>query len=263
MTPDDEDAYIGEPPLGCPEYDEVHISVCFTWDIDKSHYLAGQWKPYGKIRIGGPALDNSLGDFIPGRYIKKGVTITSRGCPNKCWFCLVPGRNDGRLTELPVKPGRIVQDDNLLACSKKHIEAVFDMLKNQSQIEFSGGLEAARFTQGIAEKLGGLRVRHIWLAYDFPGDEGALRYAIEKLKPYFKRRQIRCYVLIGYPGDTLNKAKKRLRLAWRMGTLPFAMRYRKPVRSFNHSFVFHERPWNILTRQWSRPKIIKSMMKGD
>ncbi len=261
MTPTDENAFVGEPPLGCPQYDEVHISVCFTWDIDKSHYLAAQWRFYGKIKLGGPALGKSNGDFVPGRYIKEGVTITSRGCPNKCWFCLVPQR-EGGIRELPIKPGRIVQDDNLLACSQSHVEAVFEMLKTQSQIEFNGGLEALRVTPRIAAKLGGLRVRQIWLTYDTPEGEEPLRWAIEELRPYFSRKQIRCYVLIGYPGDTLFKAETRLRRAWRMGTLPFAMRYRKPAKSFQHSFVFHERGWNILTRQWTRPKIIESIMNA-
>lgn len=259
MTPTDENAFVGEPPLGCPKYDEIHLSVCFTWDIDNSHYLAAQWRFYGKIRLGGPALSNSTGDFIPGRYLKNGVTITSRGCPNKCWFCLVPSR-EGGIRELPIKPGRVIQDDNLLACSDKHINAVFDMLKNQRAIEFSGGLEALRVTPGIAEKLSKLRVRQIWLAYDTPEDEEPLRCAIENLKSFFKRDKLRCYVLIGFPGDTLSKAEYRLRRAWQIGTLPFAMRYRKPAKSFNHSFVFRERGWNLLTRQWTRPAIIKSIM---
>jgi hypothetical protein len=261
MTPNDENAFVGEPPLGCPEYDEAHISVTFTWDITKGEYLASQWVGYAKqVRMGGPAVDSLNGEFISGRYLKSEVTITSRGCPNKCWFCLVPKRNDGLLTELQIKPGRIVQDDNLLACSPKHIEAVFDMLKNQKTIEFSGGLEALRVTPRIAEDLSKLRIYQIWLAYDTPEDEEPLRWAIANLRPYFKREKIRCYVLIGFPGDTLSKAETRLKRAWEIGTIPFAMRYRKPASNFNDSFVCRERAWNILTRQWTRPAIIKSIM---
>jgi len=259
MTPTDENAFVGLPPLGCPKFDEVHVSVCFTWDIDKTHYLVRQWEAYGKIKIGGPALSKSNGDFIPGRYLKTGVSITSRGCPNKCWFCFVP-RREGEIRELPIKPGRIIQDNNLLACSPKHIDAVFDMLKNQRAIDFRGGLEALRVTPIIAERLSKLRIYQIWLAYDTPEDEEPLRYAVKNLRPYFKREKIRCYVLIGFPGDTLSKAETRLKRAWQIGTLPFAMRYRKPTKSFNESFVFHERGWNVLTRQWTRPRITKSIM---
>lgn len=263
MTPTDENAFVGLPPLGCPYYDEAHISVCFTWDISRAKYLASQWVDYAKeVRIGGPAVSRSNGDFVPGTYLRQGVTITSRGCPNKCWFCLVPKRNDGLLCELPIKPGRVIQDDNLLACSPKHIEAVFTMLKvtNQKDIEFSGGLEALRVTPKIAEELRKLRIRHIWLAYDTPEDEEPLRCAVKNLEKFFKRKKIRCYVLIAFPGDTLHKAEHRLKRAWQIGTLPFAMRYRKPVANFNDSFVFRERAWNLLTRQWTRPAIIKSIM---
>lgn len=260
MTPTDDDAFVGEPPLGCPVYDEVHISVCFTWDISRAEYLASQWVGYAKeVRIGGPAVSGSNGDFVPGSYLRQGVTITSRGCPNNCWFCLVPKRND-ELQELPIRPGRIIQDDNLLACSPKHIKSVFTMLKSQKAIEFSGGLEASRVTSRLAEKLSELRILQIWLSYDTPEDEEPLRQAIKNLKPFFKRKKIRCYVLIAFPGDTLHKAEHRLKRAWRMGTLPFAMRYRKPALKFNESFVYRERAWNLLTRQWTRPAIIKSIM---
>ncbi len=63
--------------------------------------------------------------------MKKGYVITSRGCPNRCWFCAVPKREGGRLRELPVTDGWIITDDNFLACSAKHIDQVFAMLKRQ------------------------------------------------------------------------------------------------------------------------------------
>ena len=37
-------------------------------------------------------------EFVPGRFLAKGVTITSRGCPRRCPFCFVPGR-EGALTK--------------------------------------------------------------------------------------------------------------------------------------------------------------------
>ena len=48
-------------------------------------------------------------------YMKPGYVITSRGCPNRCWFCAVPKREGYQLRELPVTDGWIVADDNLLA----------------------------------------------------------------------------------------------------------------------------------------------------
>lgn len=63
------------------ECDEVHISVAFTYDIPKAEYLAKLWSHLGApVKVGGPAYGQRDGDFTPGLYLKKGYTITSRGC---------------------------------------------------------------------------------------------------------------------------------------------------------------------------------------
>jgi hypothetical protein len=83
--------------------------------------------------------------FIPGMYLKEGYVITSRGCPNRCWFCSVWCREGENIRELPITEGWNILDDNLLACSEKHIKAVFAMADRQEKRPyFTGGLEAAR-----------------------------------------------------------------------------------------------------------------------
>lgn len=106
-----------ETPSFFDEADEVHVSVTFTWDIPIAEWLAKQWEPVATVKIGGPAYNEPGGDFIPGMYMRHGYVITSRGCPNRCWFCAVPKREGGMLRELPVTDGWILTDDNLLACS--------------------------------------------------------------------------------------------------------------------------------------------------
>jgi hypothetical protein len=85
-TPDDELAYTGSPDLFA-EADSVHVSVTFTWDIKEAERLAKEWRKVAPVEIGGPATAQPSGDFEPGRYLKHGYVITSRGCPNHCWFC--------------------------------------------------------------------------------------------------------------------------------------------------------------------------------
>jgi hypothetical protein len=88
-------------------------------------------------------------EFIPGKFLKPGYTITSRGCDggNSCFFCMVPVR-EGPVRELPVRQGRNILDDNLLACPEIHIRKVFQMLERQKKLHrrtyFTGGLEAIR-----------------------------------------------------------------------------------------------------------------------
>ena len=261
MSPTDPDIYFSHPKLNTPHYDEVYISVTFTWDIAKAKDLATQWRSFATIvRVGGPAFDDPGHIFIPGIYLKQGVTITSRGCPNKCPFCLVPKR-EGRIRELPIREGNVIQDNNLLACSDRHIKKVFRMLRTQKHIDFNGGFEAARVTDKIVGELLSLRIYQIWLAYDTPGSEKSLLKAVEKLKKYFPRRKIRCYVLIGYKNDTLIEAEKRLKWAYSIGTLPFAMKYRTPGTEWKGTFLYKECAWNLLTREWTRPAATMTIMK--
>ena len=253
QSPDDIDAYFGEPDLFTPNYDEIHISCTFTWDIDKSRRLADAWKNKGLVKLGGCAIptnnDNILTDnFVCGKYIRKGITITTRGCPNNCSFCFVPKR-EGKMRELPIVEGNILQDNNILASSKRHWRSVLEMLKSQRQIEFKGGLESSRVTDEVVEDLRGLRIQSLWLAYDNSNADKPLGIAVKRLNKYFKRDKIRCFVLIGYGEDTIEEAEIRLNRAWDIGTLPFAMLY-KPKE--------YTKDWKQFQRQWTRPAIIKA-----
>lgn len=139
-TPDDPYAFIGYPTFLIPEHDEVHISCTFTWDKAKCEELAYQWEGFTDkpVKLGGVAYGSPCDDFIQGMYIKKNIIFTSRGCNNSCGFCIVP-KNEGKLKELPIYEGNIIQDNNFLQCSRSHKDKVFEMLKHQRQIEFRGG----------------------------------------------------------------------------------------------------------------------------
>ena len=168
-TPDDALAYFG-PPDRRAEADEVHVSVTFTYDKMLAEHLAEQWKHVAPVKIGGVAYGDRGEEFVPGRYIKPGYVFTSRGCPRRCWFCSV-WKRDPVPRLLPIIDGWNILDDNLLACPRDHVEAVFAMLRRQDRrIEFTGGLEALSLQDYQVELLASLRPRPtMFLAYD-PGD---------------------------------------------------------------------------------------------
>jgi len=252
-TPVDDLVFTSEPGLFLPEADKVHVSVTFTWDLPKAEKLAKAWADYyPKVEIGGPATGMRGEDFEPGKYLKKGYVITSRGCPNSCWFCSV-WKREGTLRELPITEGWNVLDDNLLACSESHIKAVFTMLERQSErIEFTGGLEAARLQDWHVDLLSCVRPKQMFFAYDTPDDYEPLVEAGRKLLQAgftTASHTLRAYVLIGYRDDTPDKANERLMATMAAGFMPMAMLYRDGKTE-------PSKEWKQLQRLWARPAII-------
>lgn len=209
-TPTDALAVIGRGPELYDEADEVHVSVAFTWDIPLAEKLAREWKAVAPVQIGGPALGLPGGAFTPGMYMKRPYVVTSRGCPNACWFCQV-WRREGRVVrELPIQDGTNICDDNLLACSEQHIRSVFAMLRRQKgRREFTGGLEARLLQPWHVAELRSLHPKQLFFAYDTPDDYPPLMRAGEMLLAggfTTASHTLRCYVLCGYCGDTIGDA---------------------------------------------------------
>ena len=231
-TPIDDMAFIGSPDLFSRSYeiDKVHISVAFTWELKEAERLYNEWKEIAPTEIGGPALGLPGGDFIPGMYLREGYVITSRGCPNRCWFCSVWKREGDTIRELPITDGYNLLDDNLLSCSEDHIRGVFAMLARQKEKPIlSGGLEAKKLQKWYVDELLKLKPKEMFFAYDTPGDRDPLFEAGKMLLENGFNRQsqsLRCYVLTGYPGDTFEAAEKRLNETMKAGFMPFAMVYR-------------------------------------
>jgi len=260
-TPVDDMVRIGEQPGMFDEADEVHISVAFTWDLKDAEILERQWRHVAPTRIGGPATGERGEGFTPGMYLRPGYTITSRGCPNHCWFCSVWKREGRAVRELPIMDGWNVLDDNLLACSEEHIRSVFAMLASQKhKPEFTGGLEAKRLKPWIAVALKALHPKQLFFAYDTPDDLEPLRRAGEMmLAAEFTEAShaLRCYVLCGWPkkngrkADTMDAAQVRIQQALDCGFTPMAMLYRdgKGLR---------DETWMRWARKRIRPAIIHS-----
>lgn len=255
-TPIDELAFVGDPPLFRPPEQPVRISVTFTWDRAEGYRLQSAWRQfYQSVELHGPAFDNPGGEFKPGRFIKEGVTITSRGCPQKCPWCFVPQR-EGKIRELEIKPGWIVQDNNLLACSLWHLRHVFEMLQEQKRgIKFSGGLDPQFFNIEHRKLIEKIKVSELWFSCDSVPSFYMLQKVADLLAD-FPQNKKRCYVLIGFNGETLYHAESRLEEVYRMDFLPFPQLYRGPGERL------YDKEWKALNRKWSRPAAYRSAING-
>jgi len=253
-TPTDDLAFTTGPPLWRVECDVVHVSCTFTWERNHAAQLAKMWEAAGyAVETGGPAFDAPGADFVPGRYLRPGYVITSRGCRNRCWFCYTWAR-EGDTRELPITDGFNVLDSNLLQCKESHIRAVFAMLEKQDQRPaFTGGLEASLLEDWHIDLLLKSKPTRLYFAYDTPDDLEPLIIASRRMFAAgftVPSHTVFCYVLIGYPGDTPAAAKKRLLQVLTLGVTPMAMYWRgekyKPKPSV----------WSKLQKQWARPVAI-------
>lgn len=259
MTPSDSLVAINRYPTLFDEADEIHISTTFTADLPLVDELEKQWKHVAPVKVGGPALNDFGGEFIPGKYVSTGNVITHRGCPNNCWFCDAWKREGRVVRELPINEGWNLLDNNIFACSVDHQQKVFEMLLRQKhKPRFSGGLEAARFTSWHAEWLVRLKPDYAYFAYDTPEDFPSLVEAAKILKEYnlFKGHSIGVYVLIGYKKDTFVDAENRLRNVMRLGFMPQAMLYDCADWMEESNML----QWKRFQREWANKVIVGSKM---
>lgn len=257
MTPNKDDlAFYDEPPLfNLPDM-PVMVSVTFSWDVSRGHLLAAAWRKRvgeSKVFVGGPAFSR-LGmknDFVAGRFLKKGITITSRGCLKKCSWCRV-WFAEGPLKEINITPGHIIQDNNLLSCSRGHIEKVFAMLEEQRGVQFKGGLDIDYLEPWHVEAFKQLSINELWVACDNEVGIKRLDKAADLLSDFSIEKR-RCYVLIAHTdAETPAEAEKRCEAVLAKGFLPFAQLYQPVVRKE------YTPEWKAVARKWSRPAAYRS-----
>ena len=114
----------------------------------------------------------------------------------------VPKREGYKLRELPITDGWNVLDDNLLACSDAHIQAVFDMLgKQPERPTFKGGLEARLLRPWHVDLLRKVKAKRMYFAYDTPDDYEPLVQAGRLLREggiSQASHRAACYVPVSY-----------------------------------------------------------------
>jgi len=216
------------------QYDIVYMSKIFSFTPDY-----GQWITNAKhIRKGGTGYDlhsvlpEEMEFVVPDYSLypsidnKTGYGFLTRGCPNKCKWCVVP-RKEGNIrpymdvndVAVDGRTNLVLMDNNVLACDYG-LEQIQKIIDRGYRVDFNQALDARLVTDDIAKLLAKVRwIDVIRFGCDTPRQIEECEEAMNMIDSYRKNpAQYLMYTMIGNDFDeALNrlshwKTFKRVRI---------------------------------------------------
>jgi hypothetical protein len=226
--------------------DKIYFSCIFTFELPRMIRAVNLFNSRKiEIEIGGPAVTAlplyieeqtgikphvGLDDrfvFVKGDFK---MSFTSRGCRNHCGWCVVPKiEPEPREYDdfnIPVGENPYIGDNNLLMTSLKHQQLVVEKLKDVRNLDINSGMEAALFTEETYQLYSKLHLERWRLAFDSMAVEKEIERASAILREHGVRySNISTFVLIGFPGTTMEENIYRLEKTRDLGMTPYPQRY--------------------------------------
>ena len=216
------------------KYDRVYMSKVFTFTLDEQHHINSD-----EIQRGGTGYQNSvnLQEEIEHQYpdyslynINKAYGFLTRGCPNKCSWCIVPDkegniRSNADITEFWHDQKYAVLMDNNILASNYGLKQIEKIISLGIRIDFNQGLDARIIAENpdIAKLLSRVKWHPILrMACDTQSQIEPIIKATELLRKYgATRRRYFVYMLV----KDINDAYKRAIILRDNGLTPFAQPY--------------------------------------
>jgi pyruvate-formate lyase-activating enzyme len=196
-------------------------------------------------------LDSVVPDYELLPEWKANLVFTSRGCIRKCKFCAVPAiepikssRNSfGSL--LDARFNKIIFWDNNFFGTPNWREILEEIRERNLVVDFNQGIDARLVTEEVAEKLVGIKISPVRMAYDSfnPSFRKSMERAIRLLgEAGFRKRNMMVYVLHNFtdsPEDFLQRVRDLLN--W--GVVAYPMRF-EPLQSLEkNKYVAQKYGW--------------------
>jgi hypothetical protein len=251
--------------------DKVYISCIFKKNAGQARGVS-KYYPNAEIDVGGSGIDlkKELPDEI--ELIKPDYDLylstysqgyTSRGCVNKCAFCIVPEKEGKiRIAQHPSEfddprfDTMMIMDNNLFAAPQEWQDQVFAwFVGNHMKMLSPQGWDARLLNEHRWLLLSSVKhAAAIHFAWDDVKDEKHIVRAIDIMKKGgisegHLRRKISFYVLAGYGDSTFEDALYRCTRLKEMGTQAFVMPFHKKDKRINALARWANRPWLY----WSMP----------
>lgn len=177
-------------------------------------------------------IDSCLPDYSIYPQYDFGVGFLTRGCRNKCSWCVVPEKEGLPAEYLDIEtivsnsPSKdiVLMDNNILA-SDFGIEQLVKIGKMDIRVDFSSGFEARLITPAIARILSKIKwYKPLRMACDTLAQMPSVKKAVELLRKHNVRpNEYFCYVLIK---DDIQDALARIEFLRSLGVKPYAQPFR-------------------------------------
>lgn len=247
---------------GIEHYDRVYMSKVFAFTHDEmrivqadevikggsGYKLFNQWLP--------DEVEHICPDYSIYPAHKEAFGFLTRGCVNKCSFCIVP-RKEGNIRKhaditefLDGRKSAILMDNNVIA-SNWGLTQIEKIISMKVKVDFNQGIDCRLIAKDkkIAELLSRVRwIRHLRMAYD----SSAITEEVETAIAYLKEAGVPAYRLFFYmlvKDGQIEDAEKRALLLDSMGCTPFAMPYRNLDSNIPPSVEQHRFAWWVNQRQ--------------
>lgn len=229
-------------------YDKVYASSIFTF-TNKAYI------PQGAI-CGGSGFDLTTKLPLEIESIKPHLNFgfTSRGCCNKCSFCIVWRKEGdtyivGTLRDLWDGISKLIVclDNNILALINHFFEICQESLDLKVTLDFNQGLDHRKLNHEVVKALATISHKEYHFAFDHPSYLKNVDKAINLLQSEGIKRS-NWYVLVGF-NTTFQEDLDRLNYLKSMGQNAYVQRFKRediyiPLAEWaNQHHIFHAMTW--------------------
>lgn len=224
---------------GIEKYDKVYLSKVFTFSQDEMRVIQAEEVVRGGsgYRLYDQWLDVNIEHMCPDYSLYPKYTsaygFTTRGCVNRCSFCVVPLKEGfikphSDITEFIADKKRVILMDNNIIASEHGVSQLEKCISMKIEVDINQGIDARIISKdrSIAKILSNLKwINYIRMAYDNTAITEEVVEAISLLKEAgIPTRKMMFYVLA--KDGAINDAEQRVMLLDRLGVSPFVMPYR-------------------------------------
>jgi hypothetical protein len=245
-------------------YDIIYQSKVFTFTSDNSTYISADniikgGTGYNPLIILDSQIENQHPDYSIYPMYSSAYGFLTRGCPNKCSWCIVPKKEGDIRKESDIddilqgRKSAILMDNNVLA-SDWGIKQIERIVKLKVKVDFNQGLDARLIDRPMAKLLSQVRwLSPLRMACDTSSMLTPIKKATRYLREYnCKPQRYFIYVLV----KEIKDAHKRVKLLDKWGLDPFAQPYidfsgkdkttkeqHRFARWVNHKAIFRSVKW--------------------